>query len=111
MIIRLQVVAIAILIFLSGCTKTNESPTEAISRLSKLDQDREIQRLNREKIEQKREQDERLAREKEDSISLRTALTPLIKSRKQRISLARFKWSQQFGTCFLNIKRKKGKNK
>jgi len=64
--IRFGVITIAILIALSGCNKDE-------------------QRLEREKAIQKREQEERLAREKEETVNLRTASSPLVKSREQRI--------------------------
>ena len=80
------IITIAILIALTGCKKKNESPLETLFRLGETAQNREALRLEREKAIQKREREERLAREKEEAVNLRTALSPLIKSRKQRIS-------------------------
>jgi len=79
------IITIAILIALTGCKKKNASPLETLFRLGETAQGREALRLEREKAFQKREQEERLAREKEEAVNLRTALSPLIKSRKQRI--------------------------
>ena len=83
--IRLGIISIAILITLSGCKKKDESHLETVFRLGGASQEREDQRLEREKAIQKSEQEERLAREKEEAVNLRTALSPLVKSRKQRL--------------------------
>ena len=83
--IRFGIISVAILITLSGCKKADESPLENLFTLGEEAKVREAQRLEREKKIQKREQEECLSREKEEAVNLRTALSPLVKSRKQRI--------------------------
>ena len=74
---RFGIITIAILIVLSGCKK-EEQRLEREKAIQKRVQDENLAR-------EKREQEERLGREREESVNLRKALSPLVKSRKQRI--------------------------
>ncbi len=90
--LTLRFSTVAILVLLSGCKKQGESLFDTLFGVDQGAQEREERLIGVDQGAQEREerlinqeQKEQLAREKEDTVGLRTTLTPLIKTRKQRI--------------------------